>query len=64
MGKRYVQLDPDKARQDKYSKLDRDALSAIWETISTLSASGVDVGPKAIAMLNARQLIKESAPKD
>lgn len=64
MGKRYVRIDPNSARQDEYSKVDKDALSAIWEAIGIISASGVDVGPKSIAMLNTRQLIKDSAPKD
>ena len=63
MGKRYIQADPDKARRVEYEKLDEDALSAIWEAISVISASGVDIGPKAANMMSARQAIKEAAPK-
>ena len=63
MAKRTIQMDPDEARQKSYSIVDRDALSAIWECIETLSDGGIDVGPKCLAMLEVRRAIKEKAPK-
>jgi len=63
MAKRTIQTDPDQARKKAYSAIDGDALSALWEVISILSASGTDIGPKATEMLVARQLIKSNAPK-
>ena len=63
MVKRYIQADPDAVRRVEYDKLDGDALSAIWEAISVISASGVDIGPKATDMMSVRQAIKEAAPK-
>jgi len=63
MAKRTVQMDPDDTRQKSYSTVDRDALSAIWECIENLSASGIDIGPKCLAMLEVRRDIKEKAPK-
>jgi len=56
-------MDPDDTRKKSYSKVDRDALSAIWECIENLSDGGIDVGPKCLAMLEVRQAIKEKAPK-
>jgi len=64
MGKRYVHVDPDKARKTEYAKIDGDGLSAIWEAVRVLTDSGVDIGTKATDMLVTRQTIKNNAPKD
>jgi hypothetical protein len=63
VAKRTIQVDPDEARQKSYSIVDGDALSALWEYIENLSANGIDVGPKCLAMLEVRRDIKQKAPK-
>jgi len=63
MGKRHIKVDPDQARAKLYELIDRESRSAIWEALKTLSDSGIDIGPKAEAILVKRSKIKTQAPK-
>lgn len=63
MSKRIFNIDPSKARQSAYKKVDSDGLAAVWEAIQTLSDNGIEIGPKCTKMLAIRSEIKAKAPK-
>lgn len=63
MSKRTITRDPKNARQTAYKDLEPEALSAIWEALELLSSNGIDIGPKALGILQKRAEIKAKAPK-
>lgn len=65
MSKRSIRLEPTKVRAMEYDRIPREeVLEAIWEALDCLRGQGIDVGPKATAMLDIRNTIKEKLPKD
>lgn len=64
MAKCVIKVDPVKARQEQYKKLDGDGLAAIWHALETLSNAGIDIGHKSTDMLEKRIDIKSKAKKE
>lgn len=64
MPRRDLDFDMDDLRRTAYKDLNDDtAEEAIWEAFESLSEQGVNIGPKARAILNKRQKIKQKLPK-
>jgi hypothetical protein len=64
MSHRELAFDNAAVRQSAYKKLsENDVQEALWEALDTLHTAGIDIGPKAIGILDARAEIKLRAPK-
>ena len=62
MSKRFIQVDPTEARKRQYRSMEDTAMSAIWEALEKLADQGIDIGPKAAAIIATRKLIRAKAP--
>lgn len=65
MSKRYMNRDSSQERRKKYKELEveGEAQAALWQALETLANQGINVGPKADAVLAKRSKIKSEAPK-
>ena len=64
MSRRKLELDPIIMRKDAYKRLDNaECQEALWEALAYLSEQGLDVGPKAVKMLQKRHKIKQGIAK-
>jgi hypothetical protein len=65
MSKRSISRDPTVSRRKEYMKLEGEGVSqkALWAALEALQAQGIDIGPKAMEVLDKRTAIKQGAPK-
>ncbi len=63
--KRHFSEDVDKARRRAYREMEDagDAQKALWSMAEALQAAGIDIGPKAEALLERRKRVKRRAPR-
>ena len=64
MSHRQITSDPNVVREKRYGEIElKETLEAVMEALTVIQGHGMNVGPKAEALIRKRNSIKNSIPK-